>query len=48
MPEIFDAVAGPGQRAAQVRHGQTISVAYVPSRHEAELQRVLDRWASLA
>ncbi|GGK72779.1 hypothetical protein [Ornithinimicrobium pekingense] len=48
MPEIFDAVAGPGQRAAQVRHGQTISVAYVPSRHEGELQRVLDRWAELA
>lgn len=48
MPEIFDAVAGPGQKAAYVRHGQTISVAYVPTRHAAELQRVLDRWASLA
>lgn len=48
MTEIFEAVAGPGQRAAQVRHGQTISVAYVPSRHAGELQRVLDRWASLA
>ena len=48
MTEIFDAVAGPGQRSAQVRHGQTISVAYVPARHVGELQRVLDRWASLA
>lgn len=48
MAEIFDAVAGPGQKAAHVRHGQTISVAYVPSRHAGELQRVLDRWASLA
>ncbi len=27
---------------------QTVTVAYVPSRHRAELQRVLDRWASLA
>lgn len=48
MTEIFESVAGPGQKPAQVRHGQTISVAYVPSRHAGELQRVLDRWASLA
>ncbi|AXH96577.1 hypothetical protein [Ornithinimicrobium avium] len=48
MPELFDAVAGPGQGAAHVRHGQTISVAYVPRRHVAELQRVLDQWATTA
>lgn len=48
MSEIFEAVAGPGQKPAQVRHGQTISVAYVPARHAGELQRVLDRWAELA
>lgn len=48
LREIFEAVAGPDQRPAQVRHGQTVSVAYVPSRHRAELQRVLDRWASQA
>lgn len=48
MPDLFDAVAGPGQDAVHVRHGQTISVAYVPSRHAAELQRVLDGWAMQA
>ena len=48
LTEIFDAVAGPGQKAAQVRHGQTVTVAYVPSRHAGELQRVLDHWAALA
>lgn len=48
LTEIFDAVAGPDQRPAHVRHGQTITVAYVPSRHRAELQRVLDRWAMQA
>jgi hypothetical protein len=48
LTEIFQAVAGPDQRPASVRHGQTVTVAYVPSRHRAELQRVLDRWASLA
>ncbi len=48
MPELFDAVAGPGQGAAHVRHGQTITVAYVPRRHVAELQRVLDQWKMTA
>lgn len=48
LTEIFEAVAGPDQRPASVRHGQTVTVAYVPSRHRAELQRVLDRWAMQA
>ncbi len=48
MPELFDAVAGPGQGAAHVRHGQTISVAYVPRRHVQELQRVLHQWSTTA
>lgn len=48
LTEIFEAVAGPDQRPAKVRHGQTVTVAYVPSRHRAELQRILDRWAMQA
>lgn len=48
LPEIYAAVAGPDQRPAQIRHGQTVTVAYVPSRLRAELQRVLDLWASQA
>lgn len=48
MPEIFDAVSGPGQGAVHVRHGQTLTVAYVPQRHVGELQRVLDQWAMTA
>ena len=48
LPEIYQAVAGPDQRPAKVRHGQTVTVAYVPSQHRAELQRILDRWAMQA
>lgn len=48
MPELFDAVAGPGQGVAHVQHGQTVTVAYVPARHAQELQRVLRQWAMTA
>ncbi|HSP60976.1 MAG TPA: hypothetical protein VLO09_07935 [Ornithinimicrobium sp.] len=45
MPELFSAVAGAGQRPAYVRHGRSMTVAYVPARHAGELQRVFSRWA---
>ncbi|WP_298887364.1 hypothetical protein [uncultured Serinicoccus sp.] len=48
LPWIFDAVCLPGQASAFVRHGQRITVAYVPRWHVDELQRVLDRWAFAA
>ncbi|WP_299520370.1 hypothetical protein [uncultured Serinicoccus sp.] len=48
LPWIFDAVCLPGQASAFVRHGQKITVAYVPRWHVDELQRVLDRWAFAA
>ena len=48
LPWIFDAVCLPGQASAYVRHGQRITVAYVPRWHVDELQRVLDRWAFAA
>ena len=48
LPWIFDAVCMPGQASAYVRHGQRITVAYVPRWHVDELQRVLDRWAFAA
>ncbi|WP_151526693.1 hypothetical protein [Serinicoccus kebangsaanensis] len=48
LPWIFDAVCLPGQASAHVRHGQHVTVAYVPRWHVDELQRVLNRWASTA
>lgn len=48
LREIAEAVAGPTLRPALVRHGQRVSLAYVPPRHAGELQRVLDAWADLA
>lgn len=45
MPELFTAVGGAGQRPAYVRHGRSMTVAYVPARHAGELQRVFSRWA---
>ena len=48
LPWLFDAVCVPGQASAHVRHGQRITVAYVPRWHVDELQRVLNRWAFAA
>ncbi|OLT16747.1 hypothetical protein BJF80_05355 [Serinicoccus sp. CUA-874] len=48
LPWLVDAVCLPGQASAHVRHGQRITVAYVPRWHVDELQRVLDRWAFTA
>lgn len=48
LPWLFDAVCLPGMCSAHVRHGQRITVAYVPRWHVDELQRVLDRWAFAA
>ena len=45
MQDLYEAVSGPGQRHAQIGHGQDVTVAYVPARHAAELQRVFDTWA---
>lgn len=46
LPVLYGAVAGKGQRPAHVRHGQMVTVVYAATRHAAELQRVLDRWAT--
>lgn len=48
LPWLFDAVCAGGVQPAHVRHGQRITVAYVPRWHVDELQRVLGRWAFAA
>lgn len=45
MQHLFQTVAGPGQKHAQIRHGSDVTVVYVPSRSADGLRRVLEVWA---
>lgn len=45
MPLLYAAIAAPGEKAVRFRHGEDVSVAFVPTRHADQLQRIFHTWS---